>query len=302
VTWVRADRSDAVAYEDVAGARWDAVVDVSWQPELVRSALRALADVAGHWVYVSSGSVYADEDVPDTDESAPLHAPHGDPGPVDIEQYSGAKVACEQLCLEAVGAEHTLLARAGLIGGHGDRSDRLGYWPARVARAGDGEPVLAPPRTAPVQVIDVEDLADWLVLCAEQRVAGAYNAVGEATTVGAVLDDTCAAAGRVPRFVEADDAWLRSQDVAPWSGPESLALWLPQPEYAGFATRRNAAAKAAGLQVRPLAATLESTLAWELEQGLERPRKAGLTPERERELLDLLAPPGQSGPGALVGG
>jgi hypothetical protein len=119
--------------------------------------------------------------------------------------------------------------------------------------------------------------------------------------MGAVLDDTCAATGRVPTFVEADDAWLRAQEVAPWSGPESLALWLPQPEYAGFASRRNDAAKAAGLRLRPLAATLESTLAWEVEQGLDRPRKAGLTPERERELLDLLDPAGQSGGGAVTG-
>jgi 2'-hydroxyisoflavone reductase len=300
VTWVRADRAEAGAYDDVTGSRWDVVVEVSWQPELVRGALEALSAAVEHWVYVSSGSVYADEDVPDADETAPLHEPHRDPGPVGVEQYSGAKVACERLVVDAMGAERSLLARAGLIGGDGDRSDRLGYWPARIARADDLDTVLVPPRSAPVQVIDVEDLAEWLVLCAEQRVAGAYNAVGDPTTVGAVLDDTCAAAGRVPDFVEADDAWLREHGVEPWAGPESLALWLPQPEYAGFAARRNDAAKAAGLQVRPLAATLEATLAWELELGLERPRKAGLTPARERELLDRLRA-GQPGPGAAQG-
>ena len=302
VTWVRADRTDPGAYDEVAEARWDAVLEVSWQPELVRGALAALGRAAEHWVYVSSSSVYLDEDVPDADESAPLHPPHTDPGVVDAEHYPGAKVTCERLCVEALGPERTLLARAGLIGGYGDRSDRLGYWPARIARAADHEPVLTPPRGTPVQVIDVEDLADWLLLCAEQRVAGAYNAVGEPTTMGAVLDGSRAAAGREPRFVEAQDAWLRAQGVEPWSGPDSLALWVPQPEYAGFASRRNDAAKAAGLRLRPLAATLQSTLTWERERGLGRPRKAGLRPERERELLDLLEdPPGQPADEAVAG-
>ena len=56
VTWVRADREQPGAYDEVVGARWDAVVEVSWQPELVRGALKALSGVVGHWVYVSSGS------------------------------------------------------------------------------------------------------------------------------------------------------------------------------------------------------------------------------------------------------
>jgi hypothetical protein len=49
-----------------------------------------------------------------------------------------------------MGVEHTLVARAGLIGGYCDRSDRLGYWPARVARAAEAELVLVPPRDAAV--------------------------------------------------------------------------------------------------------------------------------------------------------
>ena len=127
--------------------------------------------------------------------------------------------------------DRVLVARAGLIGGYGDRSDRLGYWPARVARAGDGEPVLVPPREAPVQVIDVEDLARWLVRGgrgADRRAS--FNAVGDVTTVGAVLEACVAAAGRTPRFVETDDEWLAAHDVEPWMGEESLPLWLPQPD------------------------------------------------------------------------
>jgi 2'-hydroxyisoflavone reductase len=116
-------------------------------------------------------------------------------------------------------------------------------------------------------------------------VAGAYNAVGDVGTIADVLEASCAAAGRRPRTVEVSDEWLAAQQVAPWVGPESLPLWLPQPEYAGFMTRRNAAARGAGLALRPLADTLAAALRWERECGLTRERRAGLSAAREAALL-----------------
>jgi 2'-hydroxyisoflavone reductase len=288
VRWVRADRSAQGAYGDVADGRWDAVVEVSWQPDLVRGALEALAERAGHWVYVSSCSVYADDRTVGQSEDAPTFAPHPDPGPVDAEVYGPAKVACEQAGLQAMGPERVLLARAGLIGGYGDRSDRLGYWPARLARGTPPDRVLVPAREGALQVIDVEDLAAWLVTAAEERIAGAFNAVGDRTTVGAALEACAAATGGEPELVEASDEWLAEQGVAPWMGPESLPLWLPSDEYAGFMTRRNDAARAAGLRLRPLEETVRAALRWERELGLDRDRRAGLTPTRERDLLHRL--------------
>jgi 2'-hydroxyisoflavone reductase len=288
VSWVRADRADEEVYADVSGRDWDGVVEVSWQPDFVRGALTALAGRIRHWVYVSSCSVYADDATPGTDEQAERLAPHQGGGPVDYDVYGQAKVTCEDAFRSALSEDEFLLARAGLIGGDGDRSDRLGYWPARVARARDGERVLVPPRSSPVQVVDVEDLATWLVDAVEERTAGAYNAVGDPSTVGEVLDACVAAAQRAPRFVEASGQWLAGQEVAPWMGPESLPLWLPLPEYAGFATRRNDAALQHGLRLRPLEQTVTATLLWEREQGLERERRAGLSPLREEELLARL--------------
>ena len=97
VSWVRADRSAAGAYTEVASCDWNVVLDVSWQPDLVRSALAALAERARHWVYVSSCSVYADDSVPGEDEDAALHAAHPGSGVVPIEAYGPAKVACEEV-------------------------------------------------------------------------------------------------------------------------------------------------------------------------------------------------------------
>ena len=291
VAWVQADRSTDGAYDEVVDRDWDAVIDVSWQPDFVNSALHALGARTRHWVYVSSCSVYSDDSVPDTDEDADVHPPYEGTGEVGIDAYGPAKVACEQAVLATMGAQHAAVARAGLIGGYGDRSDRLGYWPARVSRAEDGEPVLVPPRDDVVQVIDVEDLASWLVSLAETGTGGVFNALGETVTLGDVLDACSAASGRMPVFVEVPHAWLAEKGVEPWSGPESLPLWLPQPQYAGFMTRSSAAARGAGLHPRPVAQTIEAALAWELEQGVDRGRRAGLTPDRESELLAAVDDP-----------
>lgn len=292
VRWVRADRSRPGAYDAVTGAAWDAVIEVSWQPDFVRAALDALAVQAHHWVYVSSVSVYTDDATPGQAEDAEVHEPWSGSGPADRDVYGPAKVACEQAALSALGADRVLVSRAGLIGGYGDRSDRFGYWPARVARASERDMVLVARRDAPAQVVDVEDLASWLVTAAERRTPGILNAVGDVTTLAAVLDACAAGALRSPHFVEAGDEWLLGAGVESWAGSESLPLWLPGEEYAGHSTRSNDAARAAGLSLTPLADTVRSALRWERELGLDRDRRAGLTPAFEAELLRRLTADG----------
>jgi nucleoside-diphosphate-sugar epimerase len=281
---VAADRWQEDPYTGVRGP-WDAVLEVSWQPELVRAAVEALG--AAHWVYVSSASVYADDGTPGCDETAPRHPAWSGVGVADLEDYGPAKVACEDAVV--AGSTSCTLVRPGLIGGYGDRSDRFGYWPARFARRSSaGEPVLAPRTDAWCQVIDAEDLARWLVDCAEQRPTGAFNAVGDPVSLGAVLQVCAEAAGGPATVVPAEDAWLSERGIQPWAGEDSLPLWLPQPDYAGFMSRTNQAAKQAGLRLGSLVETAEAALRWEHELGLDRTRRAGLGPARERGLLDEL--------------
>ena len=93
---VAADRREDGAYDRVRDRDWDAVVEVSWQPGLVRGALAALGDRAAHWSYVSSGSVYASNADAGADETTPL-MPATEQEEAGIEQYGEAKVACEQM-------------------------------------------------------------------------------------------------------------------------------------------------------------------------------------------------------------
>jgi len=260
----------------------------------VRGAASALSERVSHWIFVSTCSVYADDSVAGADESATLHDPWEGDGLAPDEAYGPAKVACERAVLES--CPEALVARSGLIVGYGDRSDRFGYWPTRFARSArsvssaappvsSAEPILVPPLRDALQVVDVGDLASWLVRAAETQISGIVNAMGDPFPLAELMGVCQEETGGRPRRVEPGHAWLVDEGVEPWMGPESLPLWLPHPEYAGFMTRDNSAAKRAGLTFRPLAESVRSTLAWENELGLDRERRAGLGTQRERDLI-----------------
>ncbi|MFK4729063.1 NAD-dependent epimerase/dehydratase family protein [Agromyces mediolanus] len=282
---VIADRSRLDAYDAVAAQHWDAVLDVTRQPGFARRAAAALAGTAERAVVISSGNVYAHHDEPGADESAellpPLESDESDP-----ESYGEAKSAIELAYREAFG-DRALLVRPGLIGGPGDASGRSGYWVARAAR-GD-EPMLVPAiRDAAAQLVDVRDLVAWTIDAVERGLGGAFNLVGDRSSFGAVHDAALAVGGFGGDLVEAEPAWLAEQGVAEWAGPDSLPLWIIDPGWRAFQDRSNAAARREGFAPRPIEETLADVLAWEREQGLDRERRAGLTAERERELVALL--------------
>lgn len=286
---VRADRDSPNAMAEVRGTAWDAVVDLTRHPGHARDAAVQLD--ARRVVFVSSASVYADHSQPGADERAPILAPHPGPTLTDPQDYGAAKVACELAWL--AGRTTATVVRPGLIAGPGDQSDRTGYWPLRFAQQAHGarghtsaRPVLAPLGAGlTAQVIDVRDLANWIVdLAGEQQADQVYNAVGNPMPLVDHLGLACQVAGGHPPLQVPDD-WLVAQGVNPWAGPRSLPLWLPDPAYRGFAARDNRSARAHGLQLRPLADTLQDTLEWEI--GRDHPdRSAGLTPAQEQELWE----------------
>lgn len=264
--WDRADE----APDGLGEGGWDAVVDVARLPSHVRRAVAATSDA--HWVNVSTISVYSDN-------SSPAMGPLAEPITEDVdlavdpEAYGGMKVACEQVV--QAGAGSSVIARPGLIVGPGDPTGRFAHWPQRLARGGE---VLAPGRPDDVvQVIDVRDLATWLLDLTESRTTGVYDAVGTPMPLGELLAGVGAGVGNPsPDLTWVDAEFLDAQGVTHWAGEGSLPLWLPRPEYDGMLAHDPGPAVAAGLRLRPVEETAPGCL--------DSPVVA-LSPEREAEVL-----------------
>jgi nucleoside-diphosphate-sugar epimerase len=263
------------------GDAFDAVIDVARRPSWVRSAVAALPEP--HWVFVSTISVYTDDSTPHgTVETLPTHEPiHDD---VDLasspEAYGAMKVSCEQAVTEK--AATSVVVRPGLIVGPGDPSGRFSYWPSRLA---DGGVVLAPGSPdEEVQIIDVRDLASWLVDCAEARTTGVFHGTGRATSRAEFLAQVADGVGAPDlSWTWVDQEFLAEHGVEPWDGPRSLPVWLPQPDYAWLMSVDVDASYDAGLRTRPLAETARDTLAWLREEP--DAKVAGLDRTAEAEVL-----------------
>jgi len=177
------------------------------------------------------------------------------------------------------------VVRPGLIVGPGDPTDRFTYWPARMDRGGE---VLCPgDGKDPVQVIDVRDLASWMVRASEDRLAGTFNAVGPAAPLpmAGMLAACRTAAGSAATLTWVEVPFLEAEKVSPWS---DMPAWIPaSSEEAGLAQTSAARAIARGLAFRPIADTARDTLAWWRGLPAERREKprAGLSPGREAEVL-----------------
>ena len=203
----------------------------------------------------------------------------------DMETYGEAKVACEAAVRG--GGTTATIARSGLIGGPGDWSGRTGYWPWRFAHPVGDDVVVPDDLGFPCALVDVRDLAAWLVLAAERRLDGVFNATGPTTTLGEVLAAAAAVSGSTARPRPVPVERLRELGVQGWMGPASLPLWIDDPEWRGFATMDTTRARATGLTTRPLEQTLRDVLAF--EETRAEPRRAGLTDDEERRVLDATA-------------
>ncbi|BDG01836.1 NAD-dependent epimerase/dehydratase family protein [Anaeromyxobacter oryzae] len=296
---LRGDRDGQL--DALKGRRWDAVIDDSgYVPRIVSMSARLLAPSVRRYLFVSSVSVYRDDIPRASDETAPLQT-MADETSEDVRASYGALKVLSERAAETALPGRTIVVRPTLIVGPGDPTDRFTYWPARVDRGGE---VLAPgDGEDPVQIVDVRDLAAFMIGLVEADETGTYNVAGPERTLEMreVLAACEAAAPGKARLTWVPWPFLEKAEVQPWV---ELPAWIPRqlPDSA-MATVSNARAVAKGLRFRPVAATVKDTLAWWRALPGERRAKprAGLAPEKERTVLERWRGEAKSGTGAAPG-
>jgi 2'-hydroxyisoflavone reductase len=285
--------------DKLAGRRWEAVFDTcGYLPGTVKKSAEFFAESADTYVFISSMSCYADTRKADFDETT-LVAKLTKEQEAEVEKidpssditaatlgasYGALKALCEQAA-EAAMPGRVLQVRSGLIVGLYDPTDRFTYW---VMRTADGGEVLAPGDPGRfVQLIDVRNLADWAVKMAAGCETGTYNVTGKPfdLTIGAMLAEIKTTTGGDATFTWAEEEFLDREKVAPWS---DMPLYLPESDEdaRGFLSANIDKALATGLRFRPFGDTILDTYRW--RRKLDAPLKAGITPEREAELLAKL--------------
>ncbi|MGH3498635.1 MAG: hypothetical protein ACRDP1_14325 [Nocardioidaceae bacterium] len=283
---ILADRDEDLSA--LTGRSFDATIDVcGYYPGQVRRVAEALGDGAGHYVFVSSVSAYAEPAAAGADEStalAPTAELGDDPDSLSMtgERYGPLKVLCEQAATQSLHGPVTLV-RPTYVVGPDDPTGRFTWWVDRIARGG---PVLCPgPAGAPAQVVDVRDQGGWIVGLVETGTTGAFHACGTAAGWSfadqlEAIADAVGGPGLELKWIDAGalkEAGVDGAQLPLWSEGESENALALDP----------GAARSTGLVPRPLADTIRDTQAW-MATATWRREGTGLAAEAERALLTRL--------------
>lgn len=273
------------------GRDWDVCIDNPTSlPSWVRDAGAVLKGQVGHYLFISTISVYADGAMHGMTEDAAVARYAGQDAMAetmttlraDIEHLYGPLKALSEAEARKQFGERVTVVRPGFIVGPRDETDRFTYWPHRVAQG--GEMLVPGDGNDPLQIIDGRDLAEWMIRLAEAGTFGTFNAVGPNYRMGtdAMLYGCQAVTGGAVSFTRVPASFLGAQQV-------ELPIWVPANDspYSGYGDVSNARAIQAGLTFRPLATTVADLLAWFRALPAERQAtlRAGITRERETELL-----------------
>jgi 2'-hydroxyisoflavone reductase len=271
----------------LAGRKWDVVIDTSaYYPRSVNLAMQVLKQNIKQYLLVSTISVYANWNKVGMDETTPV-ASIEDPSTEEITgtSYGPLKALCEQAAEKHLPGRVTVI-RPGLIVGPRDKTDRFTYWPVRIKKGGR---VLAPGNGSDfIQIIDVRDLAEWMVHCLNYNITGVFNAQskGGDITIKQLLDTCVAELNPKAELVWVDTDFLQQQQVAAW---QEMPTWIPaEGDYLGSGTMSSKRAFANGLKQRPLEETVNDCYQWfaTLPQQRQATLRAGISAEKEAKVLE----------------
>ena len=283
-------KGDRAGDLEVLGNReWDAVVDNSgYMPQYVQNSARTLSPNVGHYIFISSISAYESFSRPNNEDSALATMADEDAQEFNWEFYGALKARCERAAAEEFDADRLTVLRPTYICGPGDHTDRFTYWPVRTSKGGEmlwpGSP------QHEMQIIDVRDLANFVVDCVEQRISGTYNTVtpvGSYST-GRMLEDSQAVTAADIDPVWVDDAFIEGFKFADDGKGVSLPIWHPLTgDIAHVSSVSGERAVAAGLRNRPVRETIRDLMTWWDTLPEERIANArfSMSPEQEAEVI-----------------
>jgi 2'-hydroxyisoflavone reductase len=274
---VLGDRTENL--DRLEGRQWDVVMDSSaYTPAVAGQSARALADCCGRYMFVSSISVYAGDGTGPIDENSEL-VPIGDPNAKEItgETYGYLKVLCEREIVATFGPR-SIIVRPGIVAGSFDPTNRFTYWVTRFVSGGE---VLVPdiPKSK-LQLVDSRDLGEFMVRAAEQELTGNYNVAGPSSTFGQMIEN-CGALNPAANPIWVDVADLDKSGVR-------FGADLPLASLEGedrLFSASSAAAIAKGLTYRTLTDTAHDVIEWKQATVGDEPPRAGMSRERELEVL-----------------
>ena len=231
--------------------RWDVVVDV-WpsDPSVAESAARVLRDRTVHYVYVSSIAAYDAKGLaqPELTESAPLNA-----WDMAVRPYNRGKAESERRLAALLGDRLTVV-RPGPIKGDRDTTPDLLAW---LRRAQTGGTHIGPGSGEDhVQLVDVKDVARFLVLAIDRSLHGTFNLTGASMSFHEFLSRCVAATRSSADFVWIPREFLHEHGLDP--DPSYLGkfpFWHPEPERRGLFQISSRKAFDAGWTQRPFAET-----------------------------------------------
>lgn len=240
---------------------WDVVIDTcGYVPRIVRESVKYLHNYVRNYVFISSISVYKDQKEIGIAEDYPVRKLENEKTEeVNGSTYGPLKALCEKEVVNGFNS-NSLIIRPGLIVGPHDPTNRFTYWPVRIDK---GDRMIAPGNPEnPVQIIDVRDLASWILMLVENKISGTYNAVGPnySLTWKKFLQLGKDALNQDAEFCWINDKFLLENELEPWT---ELPLWIPySDEMKGFNAVNISKAIDAGLKFRPLIQTLKDTFEW----------------------------------------
>jgi len=242
------------------GRKWDVVVDTStFFPALAARSASLLGPNVGQYIYISSIAVYKDWTNPVMNDDSPvLSLDQPDQATFSaFQRYGAAKADSEREVEKACPDKYTVI-RPDAITGPGDKGTYVyTYWVRRAAQAG---PILAPGSPGDfIQYVDVRDLGEWIVHCAENSILGTYTATspGSSYTMKNMLDDCQLATKSSAQQVWVDTEFLNAQGV------EAIPMWFPKrASELGVGRFDTSKAQRNGLKTRPKIETARDVHEW----------------------------------------